>query len=350
MVPTVSIGLHELAPSIVRLLFHEKPARMVSTQPLPEQPASALRLVPAVATESEPDAVPVTPIFDLTPQLGANRAAQPVAVEPEDELKPFSFDDFDNDEPADAAPIASLLSEQTIPVTGMLSGTSGLTKRATSYLNGLSLAAILQMLHMERKTCVVDVSAFGWLGSLTLINGELVDARVGETSGEDAAYTILNWPEPQVMIADGVETVQPTVTRPITQVIMDAARRIDETAALEPGPDTAESPVSLEDWQWLTDSLTLFGAQNVCILTMSTTEICQTGMLDQQSRDLARAVRTWTTLLGDSASEVVLTRADRMIIVAPINPAHTAFVYAETLNSETSDRIRRSLRSLSLHR
>jgi hypothetical protein len=324
---------------------------MVSTQPLPEQPASALRLVPAVAHEPEPESVPVTPIFDLTPQLASNRGSQPVVAEPEAELQPFSFDDFAAEEVAEAAaPIASLVTEPEVPATGMLTGTNGLTKRVTSYLNGLSLAAILQMLHMERKTCVVDVSAHGWLGALTLINGELVDARVGEVNGEEAAYTILNWQSPQVMISDGVESVQPSVSRPITQVIMDAARLIDETAALGDGPEMADEPTSIEDWQWLTDSLTLFGAQNVCILTMSTSEICATGMLDQQSRDLVRAVRTWTTLLGDNASEVVLTRADRMIIVAPINPSHSAFVYAETLNSETSDRIRRSLRSLSLHR
>jgi hypothetical protein len=324
---------------------------MVSTQPLPEQPPSALRLVPAVVNEPEQDSIPATPIFDLTPQLGANRSGQQIAAQPDAELQPFSFDDFAADNVLDTAtPIASLIAEPDAPQTGMLSGTSGLTKRVTSYLNGLSLAAILQMLHMERKTCVVDVSAHGWLGALTLINGELVDARVGEITGEQAAYTILNWQSPQVMISDGVETVQPSVTRPITQVIMDAARLIDETAAFGQGPELPDEPTTIEDWQWLTDSLTLFGAQNVCILTMTNSEICSTGMLDQQGRELARAVRTWTTLLGDNASEVVLTRADRMIIVAPINPSHSAFVYAETLNSETSDRIRRSLRSLSLHR
>jgi hypothetical protein len=325
---------------------------MVSTQPLPEQPPSALRLVPALAKEPDSDAVPVAPIFDLTPQLGANRGGQTVITGAEEELKPFSFDEFATDEtPEDVAPIASLVPEPEEFVTGPFPGTAGLTKRVTSYLNGLSLPAILQMLHMERKTCVVDVSAHGWLGALTLINGELVDARVGEVTGEEAAYKILNWPEPQVMIADGVESVQPTVSRPVTQVIMDAARLIDETAAFVHGPEeVGDEPASIEDWQWLTDSLTLFGAQNVCILTMTSGEICANGTLDQSSTELARAVRTWTTLLGDNASEVVLTRSDRMIIVAPINPSHSAFVYAETLNSETSDRIRRSLRSLSLHR
>ena len=158
-----------LKPGLILFMSHEKPARMVSTQPLPEQPASALRLVPAVVNETEQDSVPVTPIFDLTPQLGVNRAGQQVAIEPDEELQPFSFDDFALDEVVDsAAPIASLVSEPDVPATGMLSGTSGLNKRVTSYLNGLSLAAILQMLHMERKTCVVDVSAHGWLGALTL--------------------------------------------------------------------------------------------------------------------------------------------------------------------------------------
>ncbi|HRA46583.1 MAG TPA: DUF4388 domain-containing protein [Thermomicrobiales bacterium] len=292
----------------------------------------------------------MTPIFDLTPQLGMSRG-ELATKSADEELTPFSLDDFaDEPTPANAEPIADLVAQDG-KMTGTLSGTSTLGKRATSYLNGLSLSAILQMLHMERKTCVVDVSAQGWLGALTLINGELVDARVDSMNGEEAAYAILSMTDPSVMIAEGVETVQPTVSRPITQIIMDAARRIDETGVLPPGLGTNTLPAQPEhDWQWLTDSLILFGAQNVRILNLAAQDFSATGTLGEPAGDLARAVRTWTTLLGEGASEVVLTRSDRMIILAPINNTHSSFVYAETLNIETTDRIRRSLRSMSLHR
>jgi hypothetical protein len=73
------------------------------------------------------------------------------------------------------------------------------------------------MLHLERKTCVVEVSAHGWLGALTLVNGELVDASTGDCSGEDAACVILNWTDPQTAILDGAEHFRHTVQRPITQ-------------------------------------------------------------------------------------------------------------------------------------
>ena len=59
------------------------------------------------------------------------------------------------------------------------------------------------MLHLERKTCVVEVSAHGLLGTLTLVNGELVDASAGDHSGEDAACEILGWIDPQTAILDG---------------------------------------------------------------------------------------------------------------------------------------------------
>jgi len=243
---------------------------------------------------------------------------------------------------------------RTLPAarrTGTLK-TSGLLPRHTGYLHGVSLSAILQMLHLERKSCVVEVSAHGLLGSLTLVNGELVDAATGDFSGEDAAFEILNWIDPQTAILDGADTFRHTVQRPITQLIMDAARIVDETGMLNPAMlpdfdhDQAIRPSG--DWQWLIDSLALAGATNIQIVTPDSmpNERRHTGMLGDPSADLARGIRTWATLLGPDVTEVVATRSDHIVILAVLDVDRSEFIYAEAPGLETAELVRRSLRSI----
>jgi hypothetical protein len=211
------------------------------------------------------------------------------------------------------------------------------------------------MLHLERKTCVVDVSAYGWLGTLTLVNGELVDAQVGDVDGEDAAFTILNWVNPQTSIIEGVELFRHTVRRPITQLIMDAVRIGDETGLLNPAKlpeyagDTSSANPAPHDWTWLVDSLVLAGAVNVRIVgsdALVLTEARVTGSLGGSEPDLARAIRTWAALLGPECSEVVVSRADHVAILARISVPDNRFVYAEAPGHETAELIRRSIRSI----
>jgi uncharacterized protein DUF4388 len=209
------------------------------------------------------------------------------------------------------------------------------------------------MLHLERKTCVVEVSAHGLLGTLTLVNGELVDAAAGDLSGEDAACQILSWVDPQTAILDGAETFRHTVQRPITQLIMDAVRIVDESVQLNPTnlPEFDRAPGVRESggWQWLIDSLSMVGASNVQIVAPDSlpSERRQTGFLGgDPAADLARGIRTWATLLGPDVTEVVATRGDCIIVLAVLDADRSEFVYAETPGLETAELVRRSLRSI----
>jgi hypothetical protein len=235
--------------------------------------------------------------------------------------------------------------------TGSLK-TSDLLPRHTGYLHGVSLSAVLQMLHLERKSCVVEVSAHGWLGTLTLVNGELVDASAGDVTGEDAACQILGWHDPQTAILDAVDTFRHTVRRPITQLIMDAVRMVDETGMLNPAklPDFDRDPAvrASGDWEWLIDSLALAGATNIQIVTPDSmpSERRHTGLLGDPGADLARGIRTWATLLGPDVTEVVATRSDHIVILAVLDIDRSEFVYAEAPGPETAELIRRALRSI----
>ncbi len=273
--------------------------------------------------------------------------------------------DYSVDEESDELePIADLLTEfDTAPVVQAESTqssyqvqTSDLTPRQTGYLNGVSLSAVLQMLHLERKTCVVDVSAHGWLGTLTLVNGELVDASVGDADGEDAAHMILNWVNPQTSILDGVDLFRHTVQRPITQLIMDAVRIGDETGLLNPAnlpdfdrSDHAPGHGSNGDWQWLVDSMVMAGASNVRVVgpdAPTGPDHRHTGMLSNPTGDLARGIRTWAALLGPDCTEVMATRSDHIVILALLNHDRAEYIYAEASGPETADLVRRSLRSI----
>lgn len=212
------------------------------------------------------------------------------------------------------------------------------------------------MLHLERKTCIVDASAYGWLGRLTLVNGELVDAEVGDIVGEDAAFMILNWTNPQTSIMDGVDLFRHTVQRPITQLIMDAVRIGDETGVLNPanlaeaefahGSTSDKKP---DDWTWLIDSMVLAGATNVRVVgpdAPCSPDKRNTGSLGNQTGDLARGIRTWAALLGPDCSEVVATRSDHIVILALLSAEKFEYIYAEASGPETAEMVRRALRSV----
>jgi hypothetical protein len=339
---------------------------MAATQPL--TPPSSLRIVPP---QAERDIVNFSsaPVFDIQPPVAEVLPFTPFRFdEPSPDLAPFSFDDLDNlAAAADLPPIADLLTDaDTVTPPAPESerhhapgGTGELTHRQTGYLNGVSLSAVLQMLHLERKTCAVEVSAHGWLGTLILVNGELVDASLGDLDGEDAAYTILNWTNPQTSIMDGVDLFRHTVQRPITQLIMDAVRIGDETGLLNPANlpdhdrDDLEVPVPAgDDWEWLIESMTMAGARNVRVLgpnNLGSSELRTTGLLGTPQINLARALRTWSALLGPDCTEVVVTRSDHIMILALLNANRSEYIYAEASGPETAELIRRSLRSIQRH-
>jgi hypothetical protein len=317
---------------------------MASTQPLQPIRTSPLRALRKVSSRPDPAELSLSPVFDLQTSADVHLA----------EVKPFSITD-DLPEMPEAAGADLLADLDAAPPDYSAAAkpqTGDLPARQTGYLQGVSLAAILQMLHFERKSCVVEASAHGWLGTLTLVNGELVDASAGDLSGEEAACLILNWPNPQTTILDRVDLFRNTVRRPITQLIMDAARLVDETGVLDPAnlPEhqAAASSGKGTDWRWLVDYLALAGAQNVQILTpdMATPESRPTGSLGDPIADLARGIRTWAALLGPDVTEVVATRGDHTAVLAVLDADRSEFIYAEAPSLETTEMVRRSLRSI----
>jgi CheY-like chemotaxis protein len=77
-----------------------------------------------------------------------------------------------------------------------------LRRSRQSVVRGLSLTSLLQVIQMERKTCTLSVSGGGGYGQLGLLDGELVHAQVGRTTGKTALFAILGWQSPVFTIED----------------------------------------------------------------------------------------------------------------------------------------------------
>ena len=69
---------------------------------------------------------------------------------------------------------------------------------------------------------------------MTLVNGELVDAAVGDSLRRRGRLHDPELVQRPDSIIDGVELFRHTVQKPITSLIMDAVRIGDETGMLDP--------------------------------------------------------------------------------------------------------------------
>lgn len=81
-----------------------------------------------------------------------------------------------------------------------------LRRSRQSVVRGISLASLLQVIQIERKTCTLSVSGGGGYGQLGLREGTLVHAQTGQATGRDALFTILGWPSPVLTIEDRCES------------------------------------------------------------------------------------------------------------------------------------------------
>lgn len=106
-----------------------------------------------------------------------------------------------------------------------------LRERARGHIVGITLSGLLQLLHLEQKTCNLSITSSGRRGKLSCLAGELIDARAGGASGLDAAYEILEWGDPEIEIDSAPSLEARTIEAPLSFVLIEAARRRDEREA-----------------------------------------------------------------------------------------------------------------------
>jgi len=109
-------------------------------------------------------------------------------------------------------------------------------------LHSLSSSIFLQLIEMEQKTCTIRLEdkPSGKKGILFFVQGELFDARVGDTQGVAAALEILAWDQVSLSIQNDCSIREKRVRKDLYSLILEAARRTDEKT---PRPSAAD-PVS----------------------------------------------------------------------------------------------------------
>ena len=100
-------------------------------------------------------------------------------------------------------------------------------------LHGISLAAFLQLLEMEHKTCTLTVSSSGIEGQLYFVKGELMDAEAGEKKGDEAALDIVTWDNVAIEIEYKCNIKKKSIGLPLAELLMEGFRIKDEKGSVE---------------------------------------------------------------------------------------------------------------------
>src|SRR5688500_3649814 len=112
-------------------------------------------------------------------------------------------------------------------------------------LKELPLPDIIQLVSVSGKTGVFELRRNGdSTGEIYLRGGQIVHAHVGDLQGEEAVYQLAIWPEGDFVFTPGTETQLTTIQKSNTNLLMEAARRIDEWQVLSKRiPSTRLVPV-----------------------------------------------------------------------------------------------------------
>ena len=99
-------------------------------------------------------------------------------------------------------------------------------------LKELPLPDIIQLVSVSGKTGKFTLTRDGDRGFIWLKNGQMVHATVGDLVGEEAIYALAIWNQGEFQFSPGEEPDRQTITKSNTNLLMEAARRLDEWRVL----------------------------------------------------------------------------------------------------------------------
>jgi hypothetical protein len=130
-------------------------------------------------------------------------------------------------------------------------------------LTELHLPDIIQLVSVSGKTGVFHLVDGPHKGEIYLHDGKIVHAQLDETSGEEAVYALAIWSQGDFRFDPGTATEHRTITKSNTNLLMEAARRLDEWRVLSkkiPSTDLVpefvvqehrEGQISLNTGEWM---------------------------------------------------------------------------------------------------
>ncbi len=96
-------------------------------------------------------------------------------------------------------------------------------------LESINLADIMQLVSNSRQSGrFILTKDDNKRGHIIIKTGEIVHAEVETFRGEDAVFTLISWGKGEFVFEEGNFEVEITISRSVTSILMEAARRIDE--------------------------------------------------------------------------------------------------------------------------
>jgi DNA-binding response OmpR family regulator len=108
-------------------------------------------------------------------------------------------------------------------------------------LHSVSSGMFLQLMEMEQKTCTIRLAEKGTQknGVLFFRDGELLDARVDNQQGIEAAYEIFSWDEVTLSIQNDCLQKENLIQSELQPIILEAMRRKDEAQEAQLAEDAS---------------------------------------------------------------------------------------------------------------
>ncbi|MBI2213167.1 MAG: DUF4388 domain-containing protein [Acidobacteria bacterium] len=99
-------------------------------------------------------------------------------------------------------------------------------------LKELPLPDIIQLVSVSGKTGKFTLAQEGATGYIYLKNGQMIHATVLDLVGEEAIYALAIWNQGEFQFSPNEEAPQQTISKSNTNLLMEAARRLDEWRVL----------------------------------------------------------------------------------------------------------------------
>jgi hypothetical protein len=127
----------------------------------------------------------------------------------------------------------------------------------------LHLPDIIQLISVSGKSGVFHLVDGPHQGQIYLHEGKIVHAQLDDTAGEEAVYALAIWSQGDFKFEHGVATEHRTISKSNTNLLMEAARRLDEWRVLSkkiPSTDLVpefvvqehrEGQINLNTSEWL---------------------------------------------------------------------------------------------------
>ena len=130
-------------------------------------------------------------------------------------------------------------------------------------LSELPLPDVIQLVSSSGKTGCFHLTDGDVKGQIYIQEGRIVHAQVEDLSGEEAVYQLAIWSRGEFFFETGASVAANTITKTNTNLLMEAARRLDEWRVLQKKvpsmelvpefviPEGREGQINLNTSEWL---------------------------------------------------------------------------------------------------